>query len=193
MKSRVLFCLERFGVGTSPESESDFSPPWLPGLTPRSVASSSIGGSPVPQLDVELSSDRSCANPRFACKGNKERLTYEPTSQPRPMPRTSITTTRNPRHHPKLNPAEPGWAFRAFATGGVRLSQKHSQNLAGIHLVSIAKFVSKNPHPPSCISTGLETGHLPHTINYCAPQRFSKPNTCTRRMFEKGARCMSQM
>jgi hypothetical protein len=56
-KSRVLFSC----VGAWP-SESQFCPPCGPSLhgeTPRSVAFSSMGGSPVPQLDVELSSSRS--------------------------------------------------------------------------------------------------------------------------------------
>ncbi len=83
MKSRVVCSSDKLGVFVWPsESVDKFGwllllllpdcccckcwDSWLPGATPRSVFFSSIGGSPTPQLDVELSSGLSWANPLCA-------------------------------------------------------------------------------------------------------------------------------
>jgi hypothetical protein len=84
MKSRVDFCLLRLGVYFWPSASVDNSGLLLlfpcgccecslPGAVPRSVCFSSIGGSPTPQLELELSSGLSCANPLCTCQGQKRR------------------------------------------------------------------------------------------------------------------------
>ncbi len=94
MKSRVVFSSDKLGVFVWPsESVDKFEwlllillpdccccrcckcwDSWLPGATPRSVFFSSIGGSPAPQLDVELSSGLSWANPLCAWHDRNQNL-----------------------------------------------------------------------------------------------------------------------